>query len=171
MKRETIITTRALPHKALWNQQQLKRWLKHSFHIVKQLQFHFAPQQIQIQQVRFYLLFISICSWLQVIDVADNFFISVNFCFTFVSNLLAYITTPRNKGKTKTDWNKKITATYLDCPRTLGGNVHKYYFDDSLYVCYCLSNRKIRNFFTFHFNSLNAFKRGTVNVLQLGWPS
>ena len=51
MKRETIIDTnsetRAKPHKALWNQQRLKRRLEHSFRIAKQLLFHFASQQIQ----------------------------------------------------------------------------------------------------------------------------
>ena len=59
MKRETTIKTDAWPHKALWNQQQLKRRLEQSFSIVKQLPVHFAPQQIQkkIKQIRFYLLF------------------------------------------------------------------------------------------------------------------
>ena len=47
------------------------------------------------------------------------FFTSVNFCFTFVSNLLAYIMTPKNKGKTKTYCNKKIIATCLDSPKAL----------------------------------------------------
>ena len=42
MKRETIITTGARPH-----QQRLKRRLEHSFRVVKQLPFHFTPQQIQ----------------------------------------------------------------------------------------------------------------------------
>ena len=55
MKRETIITSTretnsemgAKPHKALWNQQRLKRRLEHSFRILKQLPFHFAQRQIQ----------------------------------------------------------------------------------------------------------------------------
>ena len=47
MKRETTIKTGAWPHKASWNQQQLKRGLEQSFRIVKQLPVHFAPQQIQ----------------------------------------------------------------------------------------------------------------------------
>ena len=44
--RDTISEMRAKPHKALWNQQRLKRRLEHSFRIVKQLPFHSAPKQI-----------------------------------------------------------------------------------------------------------------------------
>ena len=42
------------------------------------------------------------------------FFISVNFCFSFVSNSLTYITIPKNNhGKIKINWNKKLTTTYM----------------------------------------------------------
>ena len=55
MKRKTIITTSAR-HK-----QWSMRPIEHRFRIVKQLPFHFAPQQIRgldkTKQVRFYLLF------------------------------------------------------------------------------------------------------------------
>ena len=40
-------------------------------------------------------------------------FISVNFCFSFVLNSLAYITIPQNNGKMKINWNKKLTTTYI----------------------------------------------------------
>ena len=33
------------------------------------------------------------------------FFISVNFCFSFFKNLLAYITIPKNNGKMKINYN------------------------------------------------------------------
>ena len=60
MKRETTIKTGAWPHKALWNQQQLKRWLEQSFRIVwNNFQFtsHHSRFKKKIKQVRFYLLF------------------------------------------------------------------------------------------------------------------
>ena len=41
------------------------------------------------------------------------FFISVNFCFSFVLNSLAYITIPKNNGKIKINWNKKLTTTAI----------------------------------------------------------
>ena len=42
------------------------------------------------------------------------FFISVNFCFSFVLNSLTYITIPKNNhGKIKINWNKKLTTTYM----------------------------------------------------------
>ena len=44
--RSQAVTTGAWPHKALWNQQRLEH-CQHSFRIVKQLPFHFAPQQLQ----------------------------------------------------------------------------------------------------------------------------
>ena len=44
--RSQAVTTGALPRKALWNQQRLEH-CQHSFRIVKQLPFHFAPQQLQ----------------------------------------------------------------------------------------------------------------------------
>ena len=43
--------------------------------------------------------------------VAVNFFISRNFCFSFVLNSLAYITIPKNNGKIKITGNKKLTVT------------------------------------------------------------
>ena len=55
------------------------------------------------------------------------FFISVNFCFSFVSNSFACITIPKNNGKTKNNWNKKLTATY-----TLFLLVWPFIFEDSL---------------------------------------
>ena len=41
-------------------------------------------------------------------------FISGNFYFSFVSTLLAYInfTLPKNKGKRKITWDKKLTAKH-----------------------------------------------------------
>ena len=59
MKRETIITTGAWPHKALWNQQRLKRRLEHSFRIVKNFDFasHHSRFKNKSKHVRFYLLF------------------------------------------------------------------------------------------------------------------
>ena len=44
--------------------------------------------------------------------VAVNFLFSVKFCFSFVLNSLAYITIPKNNGKIKIHWNKKLTTTY-----------------------------------------------------------
>ena len=41
-----------------------------------------------------------------------NFFTSGNFSFSFVSTSLAYITIPKNKRKTKSTWDKKLTTTY-----------------------------------------------------------
>ena len=41
-----------------------------------------------------------------------KFFTSGNFSFSFVSTSLAYITTPKNKRKTKIIWDKKLTTTY-----------------------------------------------------------
>ena len=44
---------------------------------------------------------------------ALNFFISVNFCFSFVSNSLAYITIPKDNAKIKINWyKKKLITTY-----------------------------------------------------------
>ena len=41
------------------------------------------------------------------------FFISVNFCFSFVLNSLTYITIPKNNhGKIEINWIKKLTTTY-----------------------------------------------------------
>ena len=40
------------------------------------------------------------------------FFISVNFCFSFVLNSLAYITIPKNNGKMKINWKKLITTSF-----------------------------------------------------------
>ena len=47
------------PHRALWNQQRLKRRLEHRFRIVKQLPFHFARRRLKnrTKQVGFYRLF------------------------------------------------------------------------------------------------------------------
>ena len=39
------------------------------------------------------------------------------FYFSFVSNSLAYITAPRNKGKTKINWNRKLSATRIKPPK------------------------------------------------------
>ena len=41
-----------------------------------------------------------------------KFFTSGKFSFSFVSTSLAYITTPKNKRKTKIIWDKKLTTTY-----------------------------------------------------------
>ena len=38
--------------------------------------------------------------------------VAVNFCCPFVLNSLAYITIPKNHGKMKINWNKKLTTTY-----------------------------------------------------------
>ena len=35
------------------------------------------------------------------------------FCFSFVLNSLAYNTIPKNNGKIKTNWKKKLTTTYV----------------------------------------------------------
>ena len=39
-------------------------------------------------------------------------FISVNFYISFVSNSLAFIIIPKNNGKIKINWDKKLTTTY-----------------------------------------------------------
>ena len=58
------IATGAWPHKALWNQQRLKRRLEHSFRIVKNFHFtsHHSRFKNKTKQVRFYPYLISICS-------------------------------------------------------------------------------------------------------------
>ena len=53
------------------------------------------------------------------------FFISVNFCFSSVLNSLAYITTPKNNGKIKINWNKKLTTTYTS-PKFVEVTCHKH---------------------------------------------
>ena len=40
------------------------------------------------------------------------FFISVNCCFSFVLNSLAYITIPKNNGKMKINWKKLTTTSF-----------------------------------------------------------
>ena len=43
---------------------------------------------------------------------STSIYVVVNyFYFSFVSTLLAYITTPKNKRKTKITWDKKLTTT------------------------------------------------------------
>ena len=39
--------------------------------------------------------------------------VAVNFCFSFVLNSLAFITIPKNNGKIKITWNKKLTTKSL----------------------------------------------------------
>ena len=48
--------------------------------------------------------------WMYVLQLI--FFISCNFYFSFVSTLLADISIPQNKRKTKIIWDKKLTTTY-----------------------------------------------------------
>ena len=57
--------------------------------------------------------------------VAVNIFISGNFCFSFVSKSLAiaYITIPKNNGKIKINWDKKLTTTYIHVAAVTGGGV------------------------------------------------
>ena len=56
-------------------------------------------------------------TWIMIVTVCLcmlqlNFY-SVNFCFPFVSNSLAYIIIPQNNGKIKKNWNNKLTTTYI----------------------------------------------------------
>ena len=42
----------------------------------------------------------------------DTIPVAVNFCFSFVLNSLAYIAIPKNNGKIKINWNKKLATTF-----------------------------------------------------------
>ena len=53
------------------------------------------------------------------------FFISGNSYFSFVSTSLAYINIPKNKGKTKITWDKKLTTTYINTWSRCRTPVHK----------------------------------------------
>ena len=52
----------------------------------------------------------STCMYMYMLQLI--FFISVNFCFSFVLNSLAYITIPKNNAKMKINWTKLTTTSF-----------------------------------------------------------
>ena len=58
----------------------------------------------------FYICLVALSASTLCLYVAVNFFISLNFCFSFLLNSLAYITIPKNNGKVKITENKKLTV-------------------------------------------------------------
>ena len=65
------------------------------------------------------------------------FFISVNFCFSFVLNSLAYITIPKNNGKMKINWKKLTTTSFCY-------NIYKIYIKTLKLVILPLMNALYR---------------------------
>ena len=49
----------------------------------------------------------------QVYVAVCNFLFQLISIFFFVSNSLAYIIVPKNNGKVKINWDKKLTTTYV----------------------------------------------------------
>ena len=49
----------------------------------------------------------------QVYVAVYNFLFQLISIFFFVSNSLAYIIVPKNNGKEKINWDKKLTTTYV----------------------------------------------------------
>ena len=65
------------------------------------------------------------------------FFISVNCCFSFVLNSLAYITIPKNNGKMKINWKKLTTTSFCY-------NIYKIYIKTLKLVILPLMNALYR---------------------------
>ena len=65
------------------------------------------------------------------------FFISLNFCFSFALNSLAYITIPKNNGKMKMNWKKLTTTSFCY-------NIYKIYIKTLKLVILPLMNALYR---------------------------
>ena len=80
------------------------------------------------------------------VHVAVNFFLSlsVNCCFCFVSNLLAYVTIPQNNGKINIDWDKKKSTTYVKLHKIKSKLIRQLrdislnFLEDGDFLFYCL---------------------------------
>ena len=94
-------------------------------------------------------------------------FISVNFCFSFVLNCLAYITIPKNNGKIKINWNKKLTTTFMIMNQTFYNLVEINRYERDLASRQC----GIRECCFFEQRSSRSRKAKKKNNLNLPSPS